>query len=123
MPHHPDSQDEMPQNAFWVYQLSFELYNFSHSVLVFFGVFFLSWILFRKPHLELFGWLVHIVVDIPTHTLGHFPTPFLWPLSEWKFSGIASWEISWFTPVIYLLLFFLLYLLRTKKRKEPQKAM
>lgn len=118
MPRHPDSAEQMPLQAFWVYQISYDLYNISHSAVVFFAIFFLTWIVLRKPHLELFGWFVHLLVDIPTHTLENFPTPLLWPLSEWKIDGLAYWHLNWFAPLTYIFIFFLLYLLRNHKKKK-----
>lgn len=118
MPRHPDSAEQMPLQAFWIYQVSYDLYNISHSVVVFFVIFFLTWIVLKKPHLELLGWFVHLLVDIPTHTIGNFPTPLFWPLSEWKINGLAYWHMNWFVPLMYVFLFFLLYLLRNHKKKK-----
>lgn len=121
LPRHPEPGEGPPQNAFWVFQLSYELYNISHSIVIFFVVFFLAWVMMRRPYLELFGWLIHIIVDVPTHTIGHFPTPFLWPLSEWKFDGFAWWEFPLVSAGIYAVLFTLLYLLRSRKKKESAR--
>jgi hypothetical protein len=74
----------------WVFQL----YNVSHSAVIFFAVFGLVWILIGKPQWYLGGWLVHIIIDIPTHTKEFFPTPVFYPLSGVTFDGI-----SWANPI------------------------
>ena len=61
----------------------------------------------KQPVWELSAWGLHVVMDIPLHSADFFPTPFLWPLSEWTFNG---WE--WMTPSILIpnvLLLILLY--------------
>ena len=92
-----DPHDAEPYggNGHIVYQLTHTLYNMSHSMIVFAAVFGLAWLLFRRPLWEMGGWLLHIVMDVPTHSYAFFPTPILWPASGWKFNGI-SWSQSWF---------------------------
>lgn len=43
-------------------------------------------------------WFLHILVDIPTHTLQFFPTPLFYPLSDWMFDGVR-----WSTPWVWIL--------------------
>lgn len=73
------------------------LYNFTHSLVVFAAVFGLVWFLRKKPLYELLAWGLHILVDIPTHVYVFFPTPFLWPLSDFRVSGIP-----WSHPIIFI---------------------
>jgi hypothetical protein len=73
------------------------LYDVTHSLLVFVALFLLVWLVVKRPVWELLSWGLHILVDIPTHSLAFFPTPFLWPLSDWKFDG---WQ--WMTPTILI---------------------
>lgn len=71
------------------------LYHFSHS-LVFFGLAFGAvWRLRRSPALAMLAWPLHILMDIPTHRAGRYGTPFLWPLTDYRFDGI-SWGQRWF---------------------------
>ena len=79
------------------------LYPFSHSFPVFLAVFLLAWLLLRRPVLAMFGWPLHILMDIPTHGAGAYRTPFLWPLSSYRFSGIW-WSRRWFMILNYSLL-------------------
>jgi membrane-bound metal-dependent hydrolase YbcI (DUF457 family) len=72
------------------------LYNITHSFLIFAFVFALFRIVAGKPVWIIGGWGLHILIDIPTHSLALFPTPFLWPVSEFKVDGIA-----WDNPVIF----------------------
>ena len=61
--------------------LDFDLYEVTHSLVVFAPVFAVVWLILRRPVWELLGWARHVVMDIPTHS-AHFPAPFLWPLSS-----------------------------------------
>lgn len=96
-PTNPDAQ--------WLFQLSHVLYNVSHSLIIFAVVFFAVWVYFKQARLELLGWLLHIIMDVPTHTYAFFPTPVFWPLFGWKFNGI-SWAQPWFLVLDYSLLLF-----------------
>jgi len=110
LPHFQVSEP-MPQDTYFVVQLTHWLYNFSHSLIIFLVVF--AVVSLRKKGFAwvITGWLFHILIDIPTHSYKFFPTPFLWPLSNWKFDGI-SWSSPWFEVVNYLLIvvvYFWLY--------------
>ena len=83
-----------------LYNLSDSLYNVSHSLVIFAVVFIIIWMLRRRPVWELGGWLIHILIDIPTHSYKFFPTPFLWPISDLKLNGI-SWGLPWFMLLNY----------------------
>jgi hypothetical protein len=100
------------------------LYEPSHSFLVFGAVFLIAWLLFRHPILSLLGWPLHILLDIPTHGAGIYRTPFLWPLSSYRFSGIW-WSRRWFMilnytliVVVYLALFVWPRLFGAKAKKQ-----
>ncbi|MBS0151964.1 MAG: hypothetical protein JSR31_13575 [Nitrospira sp.] len=83
------------------------LYNYTHSFVIFLAVFFLIWIVLRRPVWELGAWGLHVLADVPLHSYAFFPTPVLWPFSGWKFDG---WQ--WATPEILIpnvVLLFLLY--------------
>lgn len=79
------------------------LYNISHSLVIFIGVFILVRLIFKRWVFELGGWLLHIVADIPTHSYTFYPTPFLWPFSDWKFDGLP-WSTPWFMLLNYSML-------------------
>jgi membrane-bound metal-dependent hydrolase YbcI (DUF457 family) len=73
-----------------------QLYNVTHSLVVFAAVFALVWLLRRRPLWELGAWGLHIAVDIFTHSAAFFPTPFLWPLSDARVNGVP-----WSDPRIF----------------------
>jgi hypothetical protein len=73
------------------------LYNITHSLVTVVVVFCLMWFIQGKPVIELLAWPLHILVDIPTHSSTFFPTPFLWPLSDFHVDGI-----SWGNPYIFI---------------------
>ena len=102
---------------------AWQLYQISHSLFVFSAVFGLVWLIRRRPTLALLGWPLHILIDIPSHTLRFFPTPFLWPVSSYYFDGI-SWANRWFMLVnysaiaaVYLVLWW------TGRRRSREEAM
>ena len=71
------------------------LYNITHSFVISSFVFVLLGIVARKPIWVVAVWGLHILIDIPTHSLALFPTPFLWPISNLKVDGIG-----WDNPII-----------------------
>ncbi|MCC6290864.1 hypothetical protein IT398_02265 [Candidatus Nomurabacteria bacterium] len=73
------------------------LYNITHSLVIAGVVIVAVRLLRRKFFFPLFAWPLHILVDIPTHSDAFFPTPFLWPLSDFYINGV-----SWGTPYILL---------------------
>lgn len=103
-----------------VFQLANSLYNISHSLIIFFLVFGIVWLLFRKPVWVMMGWLFHILIDIPTHSYAFYPTPIFWPLSNWKFNGI-SWGTLGFMifDVTALIVFWII--LKMVERKQRKK--
>ncbi len=75
----------------WVFKFAAYSYNFTHSAVIF-ALVALSVYAFRnrKFYWPMFGWLLHIIIDIPTHK-GFYETPFLFPLSGYKFTHGMSW--------------------------------
>ncbi len=71
------------------------LYNITHSFVIFALVFALFWVVTRKPVWAVAAWGLHILIDIPTHSLTLFPTPFLWPISDFRVDGVG-----WDNPAI-----------------------
>jgi hypothetical protein len=79
-------------------------YNATHSLIVFGAVFLAVWLLRRKAPLLLLAWGLHVLIDIPTHSLQLFPTPFLWPISAVRVDGIGWRSPAILVPDILLLL-------------------
>jgi hypothetical protein len=80
------------------------LYQFSHSLIIWAVVFVIVWSIRKRPPLVLLGWLLHILIDIPSHALNFYPTPFLFPLSHYRFPYGVSWANQWYMIVNYSLL-------------------
>lgn len=83
------------------FTLSHTLYQYSHSLVIFIVVFFIVWLVFRRPRWELLGWALHILIDIPSHSFEFFPTPFLFPISDYRFPYGVAWRTPWFMIVNY----------------------
>jgi len=96
----------------------YTLYNITHSLIIFGAVFLIIWLFFKKPFLLLFSWGIHIVLDIFTHSFEFFPTPFLWPLSDFKLDA-WTWGSYWiFIPnvILLILLYFWFFIARRNKK-------
>ncbi|UCE25151.1 MAG: hypothetical protein JSU74_03635 [Candidatus Zixiibacteriota bacterium] len=111
---HPDITD------FPLWAQSF--YNTSHSLLVFILIFAVVWIIRKRPFWPLAAWGIHIIIDIPTHSIELFPTPFLWPISSFKVDGLG-WDNPYIlVPNFTLLLIVYLtwwYRRRAIRRSKP----
>ncbi len=95
------------------------LYNWTHSLVIFGIAFLLIWAIRRKPFWELAAWGFHILSDIPTHTDAFFPTPFLWPISNYHVSVISWASPAFFIPnySILVLVYAVLFLVIRRKRR------
>jgi hypothetical protein len=104
------------------------LYNIGHSLIVFAAVAGLSSLIARRLVLGLSGWLLHILIDIPTHSYGYYATRFLWPVSDYGFDGVAWWTpwLMWCTygglAATYLLMWRKGWLTRARQPNRPRKA-
>jgi len=95
-----------------------KLYNITHSLVIFIIVFGLTWLYLKRPVLEMGAWAIHVILDIFTHGFEFFPTPFLWPLSDYKFDGVP-WGNPWiFFPNVILLILAYAYFFWRKRYKR-----
>ncbi|MEK7460384.1 MAG: hypothetical protein AAB628_02445 [Patescibacteria group bacterium] len=120
-PGHAPVSEPAGSDTLWIFQFSHAFYNVGHSLIIFTIVFFGVWAYFKQARLELLGWLLHILMDVPTHTYAFFPTPVFWPLFDWKFDGFA-WGTPWFMVLNYSLLLLVFALLAMKHRTHPEKT-
>lgn len=100
------------------------LYNTTHSFVTWALVFIIVWYVARTWAPLVIGAVAHIALDIPTHSLAFFPTPFLWPLSSYKFDGI-SWarQDVWGLNLLALAtIFALIYIHERSKRTKSLKT-
>ncbi len=72
------------------------LYNISHSLITFIVIFSLIWFIRKKPFWPFAAYGLAVAYDIPTHSINFFATPFLWPISNFKFDGTP-----WSYPPIF----------------------
>ena len=92
------------------------LYNVTHSLVVFAAAFALVWLIRKKPLWPMAAWGFHVLMDIFTHGSEFFPTPFLWPISDYRFDGVPwSHPAIWYTNIGFLVL---LYVLLWRSRKN-----
>lgn len=98
------------------------LYGWTHSFVVFAAIFGIVWLIRRKPSFLMLGWPLHILVDIPTHSSQFFPTPFLWPLSDYRLNGHPWSSPEIFIPNVILLvsLYLWFYVVRPWRRKQKR---
>lgn len=94
------------------------LYNITHSLIIFGAIFLIVWMILKKPFLPLFAWGIHIILDIFTHSFEFFPTPFLWPISNFKIDAWI-WGSYWiFIPNVILLIILYSWFFINKRRKN-----
>lgn len=96
------------------------MYNITHSIFIFLLIFIIIWLILRKPFLPILAWGLHILMDIPTHSYEFFPTPFLWPFSNFKVNGLSWGEPYIMIPnvILLIILFSYFYIFKKKKSKN-----
>ena len=99
----------------FLFRITALLYSISHSAIVFVGIFLLVWLIKRRIVWEVGGWLFHVILDIPTHSCVFYPTPFLWPISNYTFCGFR-WGNPWFLIPEYIAIIFVYVFFLRKKR-------
>jgi hypothetical protein len=91
----------------------FTLYSLTHSLIIAGIIVCFLFYINKKVGIAAGAWILHILMDIPVHTQGYFPTPFLYPLSNFTFNGVNSiklWAVNW----LILILFYIYFYLRSK---------
>ena len=119
---HPDWSSGQHPDPSAIPQFVHMLYNWTHSLVIFALVFGLVWLLRKKPLYELLAWPLHILVDIPTHSDTFFPTPFLWPLSDYRINGHPWSSPEIFIPNVILLISLYLWFYVIKPRRQKNKS-
>lgn len=67
-----------------------EIHYAAHSLVVLGSVLSVSRLLERGENRLAWAWLLHILLDIPTHSQPRMAPRIFWPLSRWSFDGF-SW--------------------------------
>lgn len=97
------------------------LYQVGHSLLAFLVVFGTGSLLARRVLFEMFGWMMHILIDIPTHSFSYYATRLLWSVSEFRIDGIAWWT-RWFWAATYAALVIVYYVMWRKRWLSPSRS-
>lgn len=107
------SPEYMSQLSHWTVRFAENAYNFTHSLVIFAVVFILVAVIgmiYRYSKLKQFswwvfwpllGWALHILIDIPSHSADFYTTPFLFPLSDTRFTHGVSWAHPTFMLINY----------------------
>ena len=110
----------LADSNFWPFAYAREAYNYSHSFMIFLGVFLLVTALRKgKAYWPLLGWALHIAIDLFTHP-DFYRTPFLFPISSYHQPYGISWAESKFMLVNYILIavfYVLIYKVWRRKAK------
>ncbi len=122
LPRPTDTEPFGPPDSLFIFRLTQTLYSISHSLVTFAVVFAAAWFLRRRVRWEMLGWLLHVLIDVPTHSYRFYPTPVLWPLLDWKFNGI-SWGEPWFLFGNYfaIAIMLVIYAVRRKRARSNIK--
>jgi hypothetical protein len=103
----------------WVFKFASEAYNYTHSLVIFVGVALIVAALRNgRIYWPMFGWLLHILIDIPSHK-DFYETPFLFPLSNYRFSHGVSWAHPTYMFINYgalIIVYIAIYLVLRKKK-------
>jgi hypothetical protein len=67
----------------------FTAYNMTHSLFIVSAVILMLFLLNRWLGISSCAWSWHVICDIPTHSRAYFPTPFLYPFSDFTVDGIS----------------------------------
>ena len=120
MANHPDWSSGQHPDPSAIPSYVHSLYNGTHSLVVFAVVFGLVWLISKKPLIEMLGWPLHILFDIPTHSESFFPTPFLWPLSDFSVNGHPWSDPRIFIPnaILIIGLYLWFYVIRPRRQRS-----
>lgn len=120
--HRTGFNPETYNTAGGVFAYARNAYEYTHS-LVLFAVVFAAVIILRrgKIYWPMLAWPLHILMDIPTHP-DFYSTPFLFPLSQYRFTGGLSWGNPFVFFPNWILLFITYGFILWDKRKKRNKA-
>ena len=98
----------------------FALYNVSHSLIVASFFIILFGFIYKKIIVYMLAWPMAILMDVISHTRDFLPTPFLWPLTDWKFDGVR-WGSPKFMIINYVLITIGLIYVLLRKRESYKR--
>ena len=74
----------------------FSMYDISHSLVIALVAIIIVFEINKSLCFPMLAWPFHILLDFFFHSKEYFPTPILWPISDYKFDGIP-----WSNPYIW----------------------
>jgi membrane-bound metal-dependent hydrolase YbcI (DUF457 family) len=89
---HPRGKPRLEGLPDWL----FTNYNITHSLIIAAVVIFIVYRFRKDWAFAMLAWPFHILLDMPFHTKAFFPTPFLWPVSDFVIDGIP-----WSRPFVW----------------------
>ena len=107
------TRSEIPE---WVYSL----YDISHSLVIASIFIFIAYKINKEFAFPMLAWPAHIILDFFTHSIEFFPTPILWPISDFRFDGIP-----WSNPIVFfanVICIFFLLVYRWKKSSQLKNS-
>lgn len=120
----------------WTAGFAEQAYNYTHSFVIFVVCFIVLLLVvnlykyFKNQSSYKFwffwpmlGWALHILIDLPTHP-DFYHTPFLFPLSNFKYTGGVAWSHPTFMAINYGLLvaaYIAIYIYQKKKYGNASK--
>ncbi len=114
----PDWSKGLPLDSS-IPQYVHSLYNVTHSIFMFAVAFLIVYFVRkRKIFWPMFAWALHICMDIPTHSTRFFATPFLWPISDFRYNGVPWGDPIIFYPNIILLAAAYLWFYFSSRRRQ-----
>ena len=111
----PGQEPALPPEVVFV---SHHLHCIMHSAIIAGAVTLLAWFVMRRVWFPLWGWWLHILIDIPTHSADYYPVPVLYPITQQGFDGIA-WTTPWFMMLNYGALAAVGVWLAWQQRRRP----
>jgi hypothetical protein len=113
-------RDGIPTSPINVY--SFYAYHVTHSLIVWVAIAFGLWRWQKRFPWPYAASALHILCDIPLHSVRYFPTPYLWPLPTPLHNGIP-WANGRFMLVNYSLIFltYLVFTVQNYRRRRSDR--
>ncbi|HEX3095637.1 MAG TPA: metal-dependent hydrolase [Patescibacteria group bacterium] len=125
------------ENKSGVFNYALQSYQYTHSLVVFaVGLIIITavgnlYLYFKKGAMyrfwffwPLLGYLLHILIDIPSHK-GLYETPFLYPLSNVRFTHGLSWSDPTYMVVNYgsiVVIYAVMYYYQKLKNGKSRKS-
>ena len=86
----------------------FSMYDISHSLVIALVAIIIVFEINKSLCFPMLAWPFHILLDFFFHSKEYFPTPILWPISDYKFDGIPwSNPYIWFGNIACIIILFI----------------